>query len=107
MRAGKLDRRITIEQAAYSQDDFGQEQPVWTTFAERAAQRMDMKGTERFAANQVMATITATFRIRYLPGLKPTMRIVHEGKTYDITGIAELGRRRGLEITATARADNA
>jgi SPP1 family predicted phage head-tail adaptor len=105
MRAGKFDRRIVIQEAISSPDEYGQPIQTWTTFAERLAQKLDVRAQERFEAAQEIATETTTFRIRYLAGVLPTMRVVCEGKTYDIRGIAELGRRRGLDITCEARAD--
>ena len=46
---------------------------------------------------------TAVFVIRWLAGIDATMRVVHDGKVYDIQGLAEIGTRDGLEITATAQ----
>ncbi len=105
MRAGKMDRFITIEEFTAVQDAFGQETETWTEFATVWAEKVDIKARERFAAQQDLAEETTRFRMRYLQGITPKMRIVDDGKTYDIEGIAELGRRVGMEITATARAD--
>ena len=100
-----MDRFITIEQFTAVQDSYGQETLTWTEFASVWAEKADIKARERFSAQQDIAEETTRFRLRYLEGVTPKMRIVHDGKTYDIEGIAELGRRAGLEITATARAD--
>ena len=105
MRAGKLDRWITIEEFSAVQDAFGQETETWTEFATVWPEKVDVKARERFTAQQEIADETTRFRMRWLTGITPKMRIVHDGKTYDIEGIAELGRRVGMEITATARAD--
>ena len=100
-----MDRFITIEEFTSVQDAFGQETETWTEFATVWAEKVDIKARERFAAAQDIAEETTRFRLRYLLGVSPKMRIVDDGKTYDIEGIAELGRRVGMEITATARAD--
>ena len=105
MRAGRLDRLITIGEFTSVQDSYGQEIETWPEFATVWAEKIDIKARERFAAQQDIAEETTRFRIRWLAGVTPKMRIQHDGKTYDIEGIAELGRRAGLEITATARAD--
>ena len=104
MRAGKMHRWITIEQFTAVQDAFGQETKTWNEFASVWTQKADIKARERFAAQQDIAEETTRFRMRYLEGVSPKMRIVHDGKVYNITGIAELGRRAGLEITTEARA---
>ena len=103
MRAGLLDRQITIEEATTAQDSYGQPLETWTTFAVVWAAKVDIKARERFTANQPLAEETTRFRIRYLDNLTPQMRVRHDGKVYDIQGIAELGRRVGLEITARAQ----
>ena len=105
MRAGKMDRWITIEQFTAVQDSYGQETETWSEFKSVWAEKVDIKARERFAAQQDIAEETTRFRLRWLEDVTPKMRIVLDGKTYDIEGIAELGRRAGLEITATARAD--
>ena len=103
MRSGKMDRLITIGEFTSVQDSYGQETETWTEFATVWAEKIDIKARERFAAQQDIAEETTRFRIRWLAGLTPKMRIVHDGKVYNITGIAELGRRGGLEITTEAR----
>ena len=38
------------------------------------------------------------FQIRYLAGITTADRVTFDGATYDIDEIAELGRKRGLEL---------
>jgi hypothetical protein len=50
----------------------------------------------------------ARFTVRWSPftaGISPKDRLTCEGVEYDITGIKEIGRRVGVEISASARAD--
>ena len=98
-----MDRFITIEDPTVTQDDFGGEVTTWATFAQVWAQRVDMRAKERFNSEQIQAIETTTWRIRYLDGVQPDMRIVYFGKVYEITGLAELGRAAGLEIVTEAR----
>ena len=98
-----MDRFITIEDPTVTQDDFGGEVTTWTEFATVWAQRVDMKARERFNSDQIQAKEMTTWRIRFLDGIQPDMRIVYFGKVYEITGIAELGRMAGLEIVTEAR----
>ena len=98
-----MDRFITIEEPTVTQDSFGGEVTTWTTFAQVWAQRVDMRAKERFNSEQIQAIETTTWRIRYLAGVQPDMRITYFGKVYEITGLAELGRTAGLEITTEAR----
>lgn len=103
MQAGKLDRRITIQEPVISQDDYGE--PVVTGWADVAtvwAQVVPVSGREYFDATAVRAEKTTRFRIRWRSGLTEAMRIVYDGRNYDIRSIVELGRREGLEIRAEA-----
>ena len=102
-----MDRFITIEEFTAVQDAFGQETKTWTEFASVWSEKIDIKSRERFSAAQDIAEETTRFRLRWLAGVTPKMRIISENKTYDIEGIAELGRRAGLEIVAVARVDDA
>lgn len=110
MEAGKLDRRISIvgKFATGQFDEWnnpimadGQSIRVW-------AQRTDLSDAERVRAQQVGATITTRFLIRYssqVRNVDPTYRVEFDGRTYDISAVKEVGFREGLEITAAARAE--
>ena len=104
VRAGNLDRRITIEKNTPVQDsDSGELVAGWATLATMWAQVRPLRGSERFEAQRENAERVSVFRIRHRTDIDETMRIVYGGDEYDIESIAELGRSEGLEITATAR----
>jgi len=102
MRAGSLDRRITIEQATLAQDGAGQAIETWSTFIVVWASRSDVRGRERFASQQELATRTATYRCRWVAGVNESMRIQDAGSVYRIVGIADNRRRNWMEFTVTA-----
>jgi SPP1 family predicted phage head-tail adaptor len=103
LRAGDLDRRITIERPAAAQNGFGEDVPSWAEVATVWASKRDLTGAEYFRAASINAEITTRFRLRYLAGLTADMRIVIGSEIYVIASIAELGRREGLEIMAVRR----
>ena len=104
MRAGELDRRIRIEQPVETRDEeTGEVETKWVPFAEVWAQRRDLRGREEYSAQQIAAGLDTRFRLRFLEGVTPKMRIVCEGVAYDIRPAVELGRREGLEILASRR----
>ena len=103
MRAGRLDRRVTIERSIETQDDYGAPVQTWSVVAVVFAEKRDIRARERFAAEQDIGEETTVFVIRWLDGVTTKHRLRCEGKTYNIEGIAEVGRREGLEITATAQ----
>ena len=102
MRAGALDRRITIEQASLLQDGAGQAIETWSTFITVWASRSDVRGRERFASQQELATRTATYRTRWVKDVNESMRIVDAGSVYRIVGIADNRRKNWLEFTVVA-----
>lgn len=100
--AGKLDRRVTIEQPSVAADAYGGQVTTWTTFKVAWAEVRPIRGAERFEAMAQRAARFEVFRIRYLSGVTPKMRIVWDGRVYNIRNIAEVGRREGLDLMAEA-----
>ena len=111
--AGKRDRRITFESGTSAQSETGEPTFTWATYFECWAERRPLTGREFFQAQQVAAKVDVIYRIPYPHGKTVTplenIRIVDQGQTFDITYVAELGKRgrEGLEIMATARAEAA
>lgn len=100
MYIGKMDRQVEIQYRANTQDSTGEDVPTWKTLARVWAQATPMNAKERFASEMERESKVYTFRIRYIKGVQADMRLVHESQNYRITGIAEIGRREGLELTA-------
>lgn len=102
MRAGDLDRPITIEAKATTQAGNGELIESWSTLATVWAQVRELHGRERFQAQQVHAEIDTRFRMRHRTDVTVEHRISYAGSVYDIKAVMEIGRRVGLEILATA-----
>lgn len=100
MRAGDLDRKITIESRTESRSATGAATYTWAALATVWAKVKPVRGQEYFAAQQVNAQIDAVFTIYYRADITRTMRINYGGEYYDIQDIAELGRGEGLELYA-------
>lgn len=105
MEAGKLDRRISIERALVTIDAAGGEERDWYTHATVWAEVLPVSDGERWRAQEVAASVTTRFRIRWGAGVEVTDRIAYDGRVYEIVGVKEIGRREGQEITAAARAE--
>jgi SPP1 family predicted phage head-tail adaptor len=104
MRAGKLDRRITLQSRATSKSaTTGAVSEVFADLVSVWAERQDLRGREFIAARQVNADVTTRFRIRWRSGITELHRIVDGAAVFDIAHVAEIGRRQGLEILATAK----
>jgi SPP1 family predicted phage head-tail adaptor len=98
MRAGKLDRVITIERATTTIDASGTPQEAWATLATMRAELLDGT-TDEFARSFGASTeAVAVFRTRYLDGLTVSVSVTFEGRAFGIKQVKEIGRRRGLEL---------
>ena len=90
-------------------DDGLAKSETWTDYGDAVwASKADISDGERWRAGEVSAQVTTRFRVRWngtTSAITPKDRLACEGREYDITGIKEIGRREGLEITAAARAD--
>lgn len=120
MRAGRLDRRITIQRRSVTYSDSGEPQETWAALSERRpASVSPVSGEERFTGEQYVARQQTEFRIRWsedLAALTPLDRIVYPaddataspevtGSIYDVMAVHELGRREGLRILAARQVD--
>lgn len=108
LAAGDLDRLITLQRASGVADEYNETVEVWNSLGEVFAVKEDIRDGERFGGGEIAANITTRFRIRWshaLADLNPKDRVVYDGRVYNIIGTKEIGRREGLEITATAGAD--
>lgn len=108
MDAGKLDRKIVLQRFTSTTDDYNEPVKTWSTLATRAASFTPISDGERFRAGETAATASARFVIRYssaVADLNPKDRLTFEGDTWQILHVKQLGRREGLEISATVRAD--
>ncbi|WP_421925483.1 phage head closure protein [Neoaquamicrobium sediminum] len=108
MRAGKLDRRVTIRRLTETgRNAFNEPIVEWADVATVWAQQRPNRGSERFAAAQVNGTAVMTFHIRYRSDLSTTDRILYEGREYEIVAPPrEIGRRVVTEIDCIARKDD-
>jgi SPP1 family predicted phage head-tail adaptor len=108
MQAGRLDRTVTLERFTTNTDTFGGEARTWATLATRRALYTPVSDGERSQAAETAATIECRFLIRWssdLADLSPKDRLTFDGRTFNIVGVKEVGRREGLEISASARAE--
>lgn len=108
MRAGRLDRRITIQEQSTSFDDTGGQVMTWTDVATVWAEKVENNGQERFLSEQFIGKTARSFRIRWSETVKVVTtkhRVMFDGVDHDIVAVAELGRREGIRLDCTARSE--
>jgi SPP1 family predicted phage head-tail adaptor len=101
MEIGDLRHRVTIQKLTTAVNENGFEIETWEDFKTVWAAVGNLHGREYYAAAAVQAENTVKFTVRYLEGLDTTMRILFQGKQYNITSIDNIKyQNRFLEIKA-------
>lgn len=102
MNIGQLDRLVTLQQPAAAPANIyggsGQTQ-VFTDVATVAANVKYAAGGEAQQGQQQATTQRITFTIRYRADVRPTWQLSYEGRIFQITDVAEIGRRVGTTLT--------
>lgn len=102
MQAGKLQHRIELQRMTETLTPSRKVQQVWDTYASGKAE-LRQAGISEFLRESVEgASSNAVSLIRWLPGVSVADRILHGGRVWNIVAIAEIGRRRRLELRAVA-----
>jgi SPP1 family predicted phage head-tail adaptor len=102
---GSLDREITIQTPKVAvSSTYKKATEVYSDWLVGAwANVRPLSMRELAEAKQISAEADTRFQIRWVPGLKTSMRIVFEGRFYDIYAIIEVGRRDRVNIFGKAR----
>lgn len=88
VKAGRLRHRVSIEEIVSTLDSDGATEEAWIVFAWPVpADITAISGRELIAAQTVQSKIATRIRIRYLPGLKASMRIVHRADIFNIEAV--------------------
>lgn len=103
IRAGKLDHQITIERQTETVWASGTVSKDWAPVTTVRAELVQRGADEYLTGYGEAENGNAVFRIRYLAGITTADRVSCDGITYDIDEIAELGRKRALELRAVAK----
>ena len=108
MDAGRLDRKIVLKRRKSGTNGFGEPVDEWAVLATVWAHVAPVSDGERWRAGETLASKLCRFTIRWserVSVLDPRDQIQYDGRTWDIQGTKELGRREMIEITAAARAE--
>lgn len=103
IRAGDLDRTITIERMTSTKNAYGVPVETWTTLSTVRAEKVEGRTADFFRGPGETSEGAVVFRIRHRDDIMTGDRIAYQGDTYAIDSIAELGRRVGLELRCRAK----
>ena len=100
MNAGLMDELVTVQQFSTTTDsNTGEKVRSWSTYTTAWARVQESEsGNESVDADRIEAKQTVVFTLRYDAGINAKMRIVWEGRDYNIINIADLSRRMYLVI---------
>jgi SPP1 family predicted phage head-tail adaptor len=101
IRPGTMRHRATLQQRATGLDAAGGVRNAWEDFATRWASLERTPGSEVWASAQNSGRVPAVFSLRYLAGVTPAMRLVYDGKVYNVlSAVDQEGRKAEIVITA-------
>ena len=100
MRAGKLDREITVQRSAVAVNDFGVPVTTWTDVCAVRAQVIQQTTEEFIRGYGATDDAVVVFRTRWIDDLTAADRIAFEGENYNIKELKPIGRRKGVDIRA-------
>jgi SPP1 family predicted phage head-tail adaptor len=98
---GAKNRLITIQERTTVNTD-GDANSTWTTLCRVWANERPMRMDERYATEAKHSIRVSNFRVYFRDDISPEMQISYAGLTWRITGLAEVGYREELDITAEA-----
>lgn len=111
MEAGKLTERITIQKPQAGTDAVGQPLMGWSTYFEAWANVRHLSGLETIKADAAVSTVKASIRIRRRPGRFPNagMRIIHDGRVYNIEAVlpGQLRYNKHIDMICTTTGETA
>lgn len=88
MHTHQFNHRVTLQSNVKVQDPAtGYMTQSWVDVAKVYAAVAPLSAREFVAAQAVQADVTTRITIRYRAGVTAAMRILHDGKVYNITGV--------------------
>ena len=97
--AGRLDRRVKLQQKTAARGELGGHQEVWRDLATVWAEVRDLSGREIFNARAVGSAATRIVTMRYRPDIQAEHRVVLPGgTTLRIEWLRRIERHETLEL---------
>jgi SPP1 family predicted phage head-tail adaptor len=99
MGAGALNFRVRLQQRPSGKDDFGQAiVGDWVDVATLWADVRHISGLEAVKSGADLSTVRASVRIRYRAGVTADMRLLIDGRSYDIRAVLPTSDRAFLDL---------
>lgn len=98
MRAGRLRNRLTLKVPVEARNGFGEVITTWSTVATVWGSAEPLQGREYQLAKQTQAETLFRFRVRYRADVRPSWRVVWNGRSYDIADVQPDERRWEMHL---------
>lgn len=105
LRAGSLDIPATVYTVTEGKDSVRGVTLTNAEFGTAWIEITPLSGSEQVNSLATTGTVMSKIRMRYMEGLKPKMRIVADGKTYEIMSVISPGRNEMHEVMVMEVAD--
>lgn len=93
MNIGKLRHRITLLKQVNEVNDYGASVQTWRTVATVWAEVRPLSGREYFSAQQVQSEVTTQIWLRYIDGIKPSMKVKFANREFEILSVLNTQER--------------
>jgi SPP1 family predicted phage head-tail adaptor len=100
-----MDRLASVQTPTESANGIGEPILTWSDFATRWIAILPLSGNEQMTAMAQEGSVTHRVRMRYTSGMKPKMRLVAEGRTFEVMSVVERGRKEEHELMVTEVVD--
>lgn len=88
INAGDFKHIVIIQDQTGSTNSYGESTDEdWTDFSKTRAGVYPLSGREFFSGEQVNSEVTHKVNMRYIPGVKPSMRISFNGRFFEILSV--------------------
>ena len=112
MRAGELDRRVTVQSRTLSRDGVGGWVESWADLTTIWMGKKDVSSAaagERFVSDQIITEVSTQFSAHYFTAQDywpDTHRFKYRNRVYEILRRTEIGRQDGLIFDCKARGED-
>lgn len=98
MRAGDLDRTVTIESASIARSQTGAEDETWSTLDTVRARRIDQAAREFLSAGAEVGEDRAVFKMYWRTDVTRKMRVVDGADNWDIERVQRVERTHWMML---------
>ena len=90
---GQYRHRVEIQELVQYQDGSGNVVEEWETYTGAWAKISNLQGRQYWDAKQAQSEATGEIRTRYIEGVRPSMRIKHGERVYEIESVFDPDER--------------